>query len=335
MKHKQQRNGKRSIIYSFLLAFGLSFSTLSYSAVYPLPAPGDDVVGKLQWTQSKPGDNFSILGRRYDVGYYELIEANPGVDPTLPNPGTIVVIPTRYVLPNAPREGIVVNLAELRIYYYPLHQNIVVTYPVGIGREGWQTPEGGTTVIAKVVNPTWVVPPDIKADRLSHGIKLPDKVTPGPDDPLGGYALYLGFPGYRIHGTNDNSGIGRRSSSGCIRMWPEDVETLFDFVKTGSKVRVVNDAYKAGWSHGKLYLESHVPLQEQQSKLAGNNAPIMEVITLATAKHRADINWSQANKIASGLNGMPIPIGVTAGLNNKLHGVGVNNNMDNGSVSTG
>lgn len=316
MISKTYKKGRKSIFYGIFLLWGLCFSHASYSAVYPLPAPGNSVVGKLQWTQSKPGDNFSILGRRYDVGYYELVEANPGVDPDLPNPGTIVVIPTRYVLPNAPRNGLVINLAELRLYYYPSNKNIVITYPVGIGREGWSTPEGGTTVIGKVVNPTWVVPPDIMADRAAHGIKLPPKVTPGPDDPLGGYALYLGFPGYRIHGTNDPSGIGRRSSSGCIRMLPEDVETLFDFVKTGTRVHVVNDAFKAGWDNGKLYLESHVPLQEQQVKLTDNSALVTEVIAQATAKRRADINWTMANKIAHGLSGMPIPIGVTANSTN-------------------
>jgi L,D-transpeptidase ErfK/SrfK len=281
------------------------------AAVYSLPSPGNDIVGQVQWTQVKPGDTFSTLGRRFDVGYFELVEANPGIDPDKPETGSIVVIPSRYILPK-PRAGIVINLAELRLFYYPPHQNTVVTYPVGIGREGWQTPEGPTTVIEKVKNPTWYVPPDIKADRAKNGIILPNMVPPGPDDPLGGYALYLGFPGYRIHGTNDPAGVGRRSSSGCIRVWPEDVESLFDIVNKGTKVTVVNDAFKAGWQNGKLYLESHVPLQEQQAGIADDAKPMQPAVMAATMDHPAIVDWTKAEKIAKVQNGIPQQIGVPA-----------------------
>lgn len=287
----------------------------SQAAVYQIPSAGNDIVGQLQWTQSKPGDNFSSLGRRYDVGYYELIEANPGVDPNLPDPGTIVVIPSRYILPQ-PRTGVVINLAELRLFYYPPHQHVVVTYPVGIGREGWSTPEGPTTVIQKVANPTWYVPADIKADRAKNGITLPNVVPPGPDDPLGAYALYLGFPGYRIHGTNDPTGVGRRSSSGCIRMWPEDVESLFEAVPKGTKVTVVNDSFKAGWQNNKLYLESHVPLQEQQANIADDAKPMVPAVMAATLHQPATVDWTKAQQIAKVQNGIPQQIGVPATSNN-------------------
>ncbi len=308
-------NNKYFNHFIFGLLASLFISSHSEASVFPLPPPGNDIVGQVQWTQSKPGDNFSSLGRRYDVGYFELIEANPGVDPNLPDPGTIVVIPSRYILPQ-PRTGIVINLAELRLFYYPSHQHVVVTYPVGIGREGWSTPEGPTTVIQKVVNPTWYVPADIKADRAKSGITLPNLVPPGPDDPLGGYAMYLGFPGYRIHGSNDPTGIGRRSSSGCIRMWPEDVESLFEGVPKGMKVTVVNDAFKAGWQDNKLYLESHVPLQEQQANIVDDAKPMSPAVMAATQNHPAMVDWTKAQQIAKDQNGVPQQIGVPATSNN-------------------
>ncbi len=309
------RNNKYFNPILFGILTSLFICSHSEASVYPLPQPGNDIVGQVQWTQSKPGDNFSSLGRRYDVGYFQLIEANPGVDPNLPNPGTIVVIPSRYILPQ-PRSGVVINLAELRLFYYPPHQHVVVTYPVGIGREGWSTPEGPTTVIQKVANPTWYVPADIKADRAKSGITLPNIVPPGPDDPLGAYALYLGFPGYRIHGTNDPTGVGRRSSSGCIRMWPEDVENLFENVPKGEKVTVVNDAFKAGWQDNKLYLESHVPLQEQQANITDDAKPMTPAVMAATQNHAAIVDWTKAEQIAKDQNGIPQQIGAPATSNN-------------------
>lgn len=292
-----------------IIISSLLLSTSAFALTFTLPNSGNDMVGKVQWTQSLPGDTFSSLGRRYDIGYFQLVEANPSVKPTLPHPGTVVVVPGRFILPDAPRTGIVVNLDELRVYYYPAGKNEVVTYPVGIGREGWNTPLGNTTVIAKVTNPTWVVPADIKADRAKQGVILPDKVLPGPDNPLGGYALYLGFPGYRMHGTNDPTGIGRRSSSGCIRMWPEDIEELFAHVPKGEHILVVSQAYKVGWDDGKLYLESHVPLEEQIKPTGEDLTPMVNEINQAIAGKNATVDWKLANKIALQHNGIPQEIG--------------------------
>jgi L,D-transpeptidase ErfK/SrfK len=296
----------------------LAFTTLLcccsavFALVFPLPSSGDNIVGKVQWTQSLPGDTFITIGRRYDIGYFEIVEANPGIDPNLPHPGTLLVIPSRFVIPNDPRTGVIVNLAELRVYYFPPGTNKLVTYPVGIGREGWNTPVGTTTIIARVANPTWVVPPDIKADRAKNGIDLPDSVAPGPNNPLGMYALYLGFPGYRMHGTNDPTGIGRRSSSGCIRMWPEDIEELFELTKVGTPVRVINDPYKAGWSGSTLYLESHTPLQEQQVVYTQDPTLMTMDIKAATANRPATIDWDAAKRIADQENGIPQIVGTSA-----------------------
>lgn len=287
-------------------------STKAFALTFTLPSNGDDIVGKIQWTHSRPGDNFTKLGRRYDVGYYELVEANPGVDPSLPKPGTIVVVPTRFIIPHVPRIGIVLNLAELRVYYFPPRTNKVITFPVGVGREGWDTPLGVTKITAKIVNPTWIPPEDIrKWHHATFGGTLPAKVPPGPDNPLGGYELRLGpgFPEVRLHGTNDPGTIGRRCSSGCVHLWAEDVEELFSRVKIGTPVRVMNDPYKAGWLNNKVYLESHVPLAE--NSIYNNDLTLMRYdIQAITANRPADINWDVANQVAEQQNGIAQVVGV-------------------------
>lgn len=286
------------------LFFLLFISTNVFALTFNLPSDGDAVVGKTQWTQTRPGDNFSKLGRRYDVGYFELVEANPGIDPDHPKPGTIIVVPTKFIIPNVPRTGIVLNTAELRVYYFPQGTHSVITFPVGIGREGWDTPVGMTTIVRKAVNPTWTPTENIRKWHLETlGNTLPAKVLPGPDNPLGGYAMYLGIPTILMHGTNDPSGIGRRSSSGCIRIWPEDVEDLFSRVKVGTPVRVIDTPYKAGWLNGKVYLEAHVPLQEKSV------APMRYDIESVTAKRAADINWHTADRIVEQQNGIAQVVG--------------------------
>jgi L,D-transpeptidase ErfK/SrfK len=280
-----------------------------FAITFDLPANGDTVVGNVQVIQSEPGDNFTTIGERYDIGYVELEEANPSVDPQLPQPGTVVVIPSRFVLPNTPHTGIVINQAELRLYYYPPNSHKVITFPVGIGREGWSTPIGVTTITAKVKDPTWYVPEGIRKARAEEGVELPISVPPGPDNPLGAYAMRLGFPSYLIHSTNDPSGVGRRSSSGCIRMFPEDVEWLFPQIATGTQVTIINTPYKAGWEYGKLYLEAHIPLQEQQAIFGDSLQPMMNIVNTAVHQHNIHINWETARKIAETQNGIPQVIG--------------------------
>lgn len=300
---------KKNVFISFLF-LSIILSTKAYALTFALPSNGDAVVGKTQWTQSRPGDNFTTLGRRYDIGYFELVEANPGVDPSLPKPGTIVVVPTKFIIPNVPHSGIVLNLAELRVYYFPLGKHEVMTFPVGTGREGWDTPLGVTTITAKVVNPTWIPTENIRKWHLETlGNTLPDKIGPGPENPLGGYAMHLGFPQIRMHGTNDPAGIGRRSSSGCIRIWPEDVEELYSRIKVGTQVRVMNDPIKAGWLHGKVYLESHVPLAQQQEN---QDSALMRYDIQAVTAHRpAEINWETADRIVEQQNGIAQVVGVS------------------------
>ncbi len=292
-----------------LLLLGWSLTNTASALTFPLPAPGNSVVGHVQWTQAQAGDTFSSIGRRYDIGYFELVEANPGIDADNVPAGTLIVIPSRFILPPVPRKGIVLNLAELRVYYYPAGRGVVTTYPVGIGREGWMTPTGMNRITEKTVNPTWVVPESIRTDRAKDGVFLPKLVPPGPDNPLGGYRMRLSQPTYLMHGTNDYTGVGRRSSSGCIRMYPEDVEVLFSNVKVGTQVNIVNDMYKAGWSGGKLYLETHVPLQEQQETSAVDISAMRSVVTAATQSHAGQLDWDTANGIAKQQSGIPQIVG--------------------------
>ncbi len=287
-------------------------ATQAFALTFVLPPVGDSIVGHVQWTQALPSDTFSKIGRRFDIGYFELVEANPTLDPMHLVPGTIIVIPSRFILPSGPRQGIVINLAELRIYYYPPHRHVVITYPVGIGREGWDTPLGSSSIAQKVVNPTWIVPASIRKDRVKDGVYLPKKVPPGPDNPLGGYAMRLKQLTYLIHGTNDYQGVGRRSSAGCIRMLPEDIESLFPQVKHNEQVYIVDSPYKVGWDKNRLYLEAHVPLQGRSAlRLTQDSA--MEKLIKVNSGRGATIQWHAVDTIALSQNGIPQIIGYSKG----------------------
>jgi len=230
-----------------------------------------DVVGEVQVIRARYEDTFTDIARAYDLGYDELVDANPGVDPWLPGAGTLIVLPTRFILPDAPRDGIVLNIGTKRIFFYPKvavgESPVVITHPVGIGRDGWATPIGTTTVVAKAKDPVWTVPPSIRKEHADAGDPLPAQVGAGPDNPLGAFALRLGFPSYLIHGTNKPSGIGMRVSHGCVQLFPEDIESLFSEVAVGTPVRIVNQPRLVGWQAGNLYLEVHPALEDDQRNL--------------------------------------------------------------------
>lgn len=233
---------------------------------------GSDVVGELQAIKARHEDTFVDIARAYDLGYDELVDANPGVDAWLPGAGTRIILPTEFVLPDAPREGIVLNVGAKRLFYFPKpvkgQPRVVITHPVGIGREGWQTPIGTTRVVAKNKDPVWTVPASIRKEHAAKGDPLPARVGPGPDNPLGAYALRLGFPSYLIHGTNKPDGIGMRVSHGCVQLFPEDIESLFAEVAVGTPVRIINEPQLLGWRDGNLYLEVHSTLEDDKRDLA-------------------------------------------------------------------
>ncbi len=240
----------------------LALPAASLALTYPLPPSGVDVVGQIQRVAAKDEDTLLALGREYGVGYEEIRRANPGVDVWLPGEGTEIVIPTRFILPNAPREGVVINLAEMRLYYYPPASGeaaVVETYPISVGRMDWSTPIGQTRITEKTENPYWFPPESILTERAAQGRPLPKAVPPGPDNPLGNHKIRLDIPGgaYLIHGTNEPRGIGMRVTHGCIRMFPEDVESLFERLPLGTPVTIVNQPVKAGWSGHSLLVEAH------------------------------------------------------------------------------
>jgi L,D-transpeptidase ErfK/SrfK len=306
-----RNTSKKSRTYLFFITAWLSIVAMNSQAkTFPLPAHGD-VVGQIQTVVIKSGDTLAQVARDYDMGYVELVEANPGVDPENLEPGTVLVLPSLYILPNAPREGLVVNLAEMRLYFYPRGSRQVITHPMGIGREGEDTPIGVLQIIEHITKPTWHVPESIRQMRAAQGVQLPKSVPPGPENPLGEYAMRLSKPTYLIHGTNDPlGGIGRRSSSGCLRLYPEDIQTLFQQVANGTHVYIVNEPYKAGWtSSGELYLESHVALQSENDQALDQSELIRNVVNLALKNRSAQVDWNKAFEITREVQGIPQGIG--------------------------
>ncbi|MBT8085758.1 MAG: L,D-transpeptidase family protein [Woeseia sp.] len=233
---------------------------------FVLASPQDSIVGELQLVRINEGDTFSDLAREYGLGYDEIVDANPTVDPWIPAAGTPVLLPTQYVLPDAKRRGIVLNIAAKRLFYYPDaadgEPQTVLTYPIGIGRVGWETPLGSSTVTAKARDPHWYVPISVRKEHAAAGDPLPSVVPPGPDNPLGRHVLKLGMPGYLIHGTNQPYGVGMRVSHGCVRLYPENIESLYELIAIGEPVAIVNQPHSLGRRDDQLFFESHPVLED-------------------------------------------------------------------------
>lgn len=289
-----------------------AYAGLAPAQTFVLSAPDTDVVGTLKIVEAKWEDTLLDIARHHGVGYEEIRQANPGVDPWLPGTGTRVVIPTQYVLPDGPRTGIALNLPEKRLYYYPPaapgDQPVVKTYPVSIGRMDWSTPLGVTKIVAKERNPAWHPPASVRAEYRMRGEELPPLVPPGPDNPLGDYALRLALPGYLIHGTNRPYGIGMRVTHGCVRLYPEDIEALYEAVPVGTPVRIVNQPHKAGWRNGRLYLESHPPLDEHRETLGNNLTPAVRAVLAGRGDRQATIDWNRVVEIGEQARGLPEPV---------------------------
>lgn len=235
---------------------------------FSFDATRDDVVGAVQIVTANQEDTLSDIARRFNVGYEEIVSANPGVDPWLPKAGTRVVVPTQFVLPDAPRQGIVINLAAMRLFYFPKAKpgelQRVITHPVGIGRVEWKTPVGVTRVASKKANPAWIPTPSIRKEHAKNGNPLPAIVPPGPDNPMGTHVLKLDWPNYAIHGTDKPPSIGLRGSHGCVRMYPEDIVGIFNNVPVGTPVRVVNQPRLLGWRGDDLYLQAYPALEDDK-----------------------------------------------------------------------
>ena len=300
----------RQILGTLMLAL---FSCAGVAAEYDLPANGDAVVGSVSVITAVSKDTLLDIARENGLGYREIQLANPRVDMWLPGHGMQILLPTKYVLPLAPHTGIVLNIPEMRLYYYPPARpgeaRRVITFPLGIGREGWSTPYVNTRIVQKKKDPSWIPTESIREEHAEEGDPLPAVVGPGPDNPLGDYALKLALPSYLIHGTNKPYGIGLRVSHGCIRLYPEDIKTLFAQVPVGTPVHIVNQPYKVGLSNGRFYLEAHPILQEDADKFDHNLTSVVQMVVRLTHNRAYHIDWDLAKAVIGEARGIPVEIG--------------------------
>ena len=283
-------------------------------AEYLIPENGDSVIGTMTTVIAEQEDTILDIARRNGIGYEEIMSANPGVDPWIPGAGTEILIPSRYVLPDAPREGVVINLAEHRLYYYPPakkgERRVVRTYPISTGKMDWKTPIGVTRIVSKQEKPNWYPPASVLAEHEANGDPLPKVVPPGPDNPLGEHAMRLGIPGgaYLIHGTNRPYGIGMRVTHGCVRLYPEDVEELFKRVPVGTRVLMLDAPFKAGWKDNVLYVEAHPAFNEEAEPEPHKDISPMRQVVLDAVRGQphSSIDWTEIDLIARQATGVPV-----------------------------
>ncbi|MGB0719175.1 MAG: L,D-transpeptidase family protein [Bdellovibrionales bacterium] len=295
------------VIFAFLLVVGLLVvgGYHAAQAAYDRPYIGETIEYK-----AHDEDTFVHLARDYNLGFVEMRAANPTVDPWLPGEGTKVILPTRHILPDVKQDGIVINLPEMRLYVFN-GDAVPTTFPIGVGREGLTTPTGTTRIVRKQEGPTWRPTPRM----LREDPSLKPAYPPGPDNPMGTHAMYLGWPQYAIHGTNKPFGIGRRVSSGCIRMYPENIKQLFDMISVGTKVTVVNQPIKLAWIDDRLYLEAHPELEQaihmeeygqvESPKLSEED---LKRITKAAGAFEDKLRWPAIRMAVKERKGYPVEI---------------------------
>lgn len=279
---------------------------------FTLTSSEQTVVGEPQIVLAGAEDTFSDIARTYGLGYDELVAANPGVDPWKPGAGMVVLLPTQYVLPNAPKRGVILNIATKRLFYYPAPEDgelrHVLTYPIGIGRVGWETPLGETTVVAKAKDPSWWVPASVRREHAEMGDPLPSIVPPGPDNPLGTRVLKLDMPGYLIHGTNQPYGVGMRVSHGCVRLYPENIEFLYSLIDIGEAVTIMNEPYQLGSKNGVLYFEAHMPLQDDALLPEDHLRGVLDFLASADGEAADDDLRQTIISLTDTPNGTPVRI---------------------------
>jgi len=267
------------------------------------------IVGDLVVINTQEGDILPDIARHFGLGYNEITLANPNIHPWMSKAGEPVLLPLQFILPDTPRKGIVLNLANMRMFYYHTKQkDVLFTYPVGVGRDGWNTPLGQTSLIAKKIKPTWVVPESVRREHAAKGDPLPGVVHPGPKNPLGEYALLLGFSNYLIHGTNKPYGVGMQVSHGCVRLYPEDIEVLFKKTLVGTPVRIIHQPYMMAWKEDMLYLEAHQPLKKWAGQKERQQKSLMKQLNDSAAKKGVTVDWDKVDSILKRADGIPTPI---------------------------
>jgi L,D-transpeptidase ErfK/SrfK len=308
---------RQTTLLPSILSLAVAWST-AQAGRFALPEDGSTLIGEDERVTTVYEDSLPDLAQRHSLGYYEISRANPGVDVWLPGAGKRLTLPGRRILPPGPREGIVVNLPEHRLYYYPKplkgEKPVVITYPVSIGKMDWRTPLGETRIVAKVGNPSWYPPESVRKEHAERGDTLPRVVPPGPDNPLGAYAMRLGVGGgsYLIHGTNNPVAVGMAVTHGCIRMYPEDIAALFPLVPVGTPVRLINEPVKVAWVGGELLLEVHPPVDAEGQSIEPDLQVLEPLLDQVLGADVAAIHWDLARDTLWSATGMPTLVGLAA-----------------------
>lgn len=276
----------------------------------------DSVIGSIAAVQSREGETLPDIARHFGLGFNEIIRANKDLKVWQLQAQSRVILPLQFILPDAPREGIVMNLANMRMFYYSdkvdsAQLKTVQSFPVGIGKEGWDTPLGKTKIVRKTKAPNWHVPISIRREHALKGDPLPTVVRSGPDNPLGEYAMHLGFPSYLIHGTNKPYGVGLRISHGCVRLYPKGIEALFQLVSVGTQVKIVNQPYLVGWRGEMLYLEVHSLVKQREKIRIQLSKQVANKLKQNPETVAMAIDWEKVEKILAEAAGIPTPILVT------------------------
>ncbi len=272
-------------------------------------ADGQTMMGELAVIKTRENDTLPDIARHFGLGYNDITVANRTIDPWTPAPDSRVLLPLSFILPDSPHQGITLNLANMRLFYYPKKEpGKVYTYPIGIGRQGWNTPTGLTQIVTKKANPVWNVPPSIHREHAEKGDPLPSAIGPGPDNPLGLYAMNLGFERYLMHGTNKPYGIGMQISHGCVQLYPEDIEVLFRKVSVGLPVRIVHQPYLTAWHENQLYLEANEPLSKWSGDKNRLKKQLLKELRLISAKKDVSVDWEKVDAIIERADGIPTPV---------------------------
>jgi L,D-transpeptidase ErfK/SrfK len=310
---------RNAMLRTCWLLAGIGGAQLVHATTYTLTKADDTVVGEDQTVVTVYEDTLYDLAAKYSLGSEEIIRVNPGVDPWLPGAGKQLIVPGRHILPPGPREGIVVNLPEHRLYYFPKPKRggpiEVITYPVSIGKMDWRTPLGVTHVIQKQKDPIWYPPESVRKEHAASGDPLPPgPVRAGPDNPLGAYAMRLaaGNGTYLIHGTNNPIAVGLAVTHGCIRMYPDDVAALFPQIPVGTPVRLINQPVKVAWVDGELLLEAHPPVDAQGQSFEPNLDEFSALLQAAVGETTVAIHWDYAREVLQKADGVIATVGLEA-----------------------
>lgn len=305
------RCSKKKVHALFAVLFFV-FCADNYASVYPLPNSTDVLIGQRHFRTAFGDEKKIEIAKQYDLGVNAINSANPHLNSQkIFSAGSIFQIPTEHLLPNEAHRGIIINLPEMRLYYFPNNANEVYTYPIGIGKVGKTIPIERAKLTRKVKHPIWIPPEDIRQFNLDQGIVLPKIMPAGPDNPLGPYAIYMTIPSYLIHSTPFPESIGKRASFGCIRMYLWDIEHLFPVVKSGIPIVIINEPTKIGWQNNHLYMEAHQPLSEHSDAFDSTLPGIVHLLTQASHQHGQPtlVDWQYVYYIAESRDGVPHDVG--------------------------